>query len=216
VTAPSPGRPPLQARSRRTLARILDASHALIAEHGRGGVTVQDVVARARVSVGSFYARFAGRDELLRYLDEDFAALERGRWDAELAKRIASDAPLEARVRAVVELLISSSAHVSHETHALLRAAAATALLAGNGIRHPEPEAAIELGYAATLGAARHRPPEWPDDRLAAELVRMWTGYLGVGTGGDARGDQGRAEEPKGEEPSDEPKSSVDFFEVWA
>jgi AcrR family transcriptional regulator len=197
VTAPPPARPPLQARSRRTLARIMDASHALIAERGRDGVTVQDVVARARVSVGSFYARFAGREALLSYLDEELAARERGRWDGELGSRIGEDASLEARIRAVVELLVSAAA-VSHETHAHLRTAAANALRAGRGIRHPDPDAAFEIGYAATLGAVRHRPPGWSNERLADELVRMWLGYLGAGTN-----------------QADEQKGGVDFFSVW-
>ena len=62
----SPVRPPVQARSRRTLARILDASLTLLGERGRDGLTVQDIVSRAGTSVGSFYARFSGKEDLLR------------------------------------------------------------------------------------------------------------------------------------------------------
>jgi len=196
---PAPGRPPLQARSRRTLARILDAAHGLIAERGRSGLTVQDVVARARVSVGSFYARFSGREELLRFLDEDRSTLERRRWEADLSSRFPADASLETRVRTIVELLITSATDVSAETHSQLRALAASALLPARGIRHSDPGAAVDLAYAATLGAARNPPSGWPADRLTGELVRMWLAYLGDGA-----------------TPRDAPKGGVDFFDVWA
>lgn len=199
MALPSPARPPLQARSRKTLARIVEASRALIEQRGLESLTVQDVVARARISVGSFYGRFSGREELLRYLDEELGAREQGRWEEALRDGQAG-AGLEMRVRAIVELLLSSAADVSAETHERLRAAAAGALLAHRReIRHPDPESAVALGYAATLGAARHRPAAWPGDRLAGELARMWLGYL--------RGGATITEPPKG---------PVDFFNVWA
>jgi AcrR family transcriptional regulator len=178
----------------------VESSLALIADRGRDALTVQDVVARARVSVGSFYARFSGRDELLRYLDEELASRERGRWEGAFADRITADSPLEERVRAVVDLLIGSAAALSAESHAHLRAAAgATVLSNRRGLRHSDPEAAVELAYAATLGAVRNRPDGWSDERLTEELARMWLGYLGATTG--------REEESKG---------AVDFFDVWA
>ena len=199
MARPAPVRPPLQARSRRTLGRIVEASLVLIAERGRDAVTVQDVVARARVSVGSFYARFSGREELLRHLDDELAARERGRWDGAFADRITADSPLEARVRAVVELLLGSAAGLSADSHALLRTTAAAILLTDRrGLTHPEPDQAVELAYSATLGVVRNRPSGWSDERLVGEVARMWLGYLGDGTG--------RAEEPKG---------GVDFFNVW-
>ena len=65
-----PQRPPKQLRSHRTLERIARASFEILEEDGAGGLTVHAVIARARSSVGSFYARFSGRDELLAYLGE--------------------------------------------------------------------------------------------------------------------------------------------------
>lgn len=62
-------RPPRQERSRRTLRNLERAGLELVARHGAEAVTVADVVARARSSVGSFYARFAGKEELFRHLD---------------------------------------------------------------------------------------------------------------------------------------------------
>ncbi len=61
-------RPPRQARSRRTLRNLEQAARELVARNGAETVTVADVVARARSSVGSFYARFAGKEEFFAHL----------------------------------------------------------------------------------------------------------------------------------------------------
>ncbi|MHB1329906.1 MAG: TetR/AcrR family transcriptional regulator, partial [Gemmatimonadales bacterium] len=58
-------RTPRQDRSRETLNRLLDAGKAVAAEQGFEGIVLADVLARARCSVGSFYARFPSRDAFL-------------------------------------------------------------------------------------------------------------------------------------------------------
>jgi len=63
-------KPPQQARSQKTLERLLDAAEELIAERGVGAVTVSEVVRRAESSVGAFYARFPDKDALLSTLQE--------------------------------------------------------------------------------------------------------------------------------------------------
>ncbi len=72
-------RPPLQARSRETLDRIVEATREVLAERGQDAVTVKEVVRRSGTSVGSFYHRFSSKEDLLRYLDEHLweDALER-------------------------------------------------------------------------------------------------------------------------------------------
>lgn len=77
---PLPGvHPPRQARSRATFERIVAAARALMAEGGMDAVTVQEVVRRADVGVGSFYARFDGREALVRYLHDELWS-DAGRW----------------------------------------------------------------------------------------------------------------------------------------
>ena len=192
--------PPTQARSRRTLARIVEASRVLIIEKGRDGLTVQDVVARARTSVGSFYARFAGREALLQYLDEELTARARERWDAELAARAATDPSLADRARAIVELLIADPDAPTGEVARHRRASATRFLLERRAeILHGRPEGAAELGYSAVLGAVRDRPAGWNDARLAEEVSRLWLGYL-----------------QPGRSSADPGSGGVDFFEVWA
>lgn len=72
--------PPTQDRSEATLARITRATEALLAKRG-SGLTVGDVVARARTSVGSFYARFDDKDAAIRYTQERFWETLRGEWE---------------------------------------------------------------------------------------------------------------------------------------
>jgi AcrR family transcriptional regulator len=57
---------PRQARSRRTLERLLDAAVALLEEEGLVGVTIPRVAARAAVSTGNIYRRFEDKDALVR------------------------------------------------------------------------------------------------------------------------------------------------------
>src|SRR6478672_9555154 len=61
---------PKQARSERTLQRLLDAAEALIEEKGHAAVSIPEIARRARSSVGGFYARFRDKSELLRALEE--------------------------------------------------------------------------------------------------------------------------------------------------
>src|SRR5215472_5444023 len=61
---------PKQARSERTLQRLLDAAEALIKEKGHAAVSIPEIARRAHSSVGGFYARFRDKNELLRALEE--------------------------------------------------------------------------------------------------------------------------------------------------
>lgn len=73
-------RAPRQERSRRTLERIARATEALLSERGPGGVTVEEVVARANTSVGAFYTRFESKDDAVTYVRERSWADARERW----------------------------------------------------------------------------------------------------------------------------------------
>lgn len=61
-------RAPQQARSRASLARILDAAEALMESRSLDAATVADIAGRAGVSIGSFYKRFASKDAVLEAL----------------------------------------------------------------------------------------------------------------------------------------------------
>ena len=63
---------PQQARSQRTMNRILDAAADLLEEKAWQDLSIQEIVSAANSSVGSFYARFQDKDGLLQALDDRF------------------------------------------------------------------------------------------------------------------------------------------------
>jgi len=172
----SPLRPPKQARSRRTLDRIAQAALELMEEGGVESATVAAVVERAGASVGSFYARFAGKDDLIRYLQDRIWAEARDRWDADLEAQDWGALSLESMVEGVVGLLLRSFRADYHqrevlgrerrqdeegarrvfEFHQHILSTVSPLFLAHRGeITHPDPEWAIRLGYRFAVGAIR-------------------------------------------------------------
>ena len=69
-TALSPRKSPRQERSRRTVARILDAATHVFHERGYSAATTNDIAVEAGVSVGSLYQYFPNKDALLVALME--------------------------------------------------------------------------------------------------------------------------------------------------
>jgi AcrR family transcriptional regulator len=99
-------RPPQQDRSRDTYARILDATERLLESREFDALRVEQVLAEAGVSTGSFYARFSGKQALLdallgRYMDGLRELTEQGARATGVART------LEARARAEVRHRIS-------------------------------------------------------------------------------------------------------------
>jgi AcrR family transcriptional regulator len=109
---------PKQARSRRTLDRLLDAAEGALAESGLEGATVPVIAARAGLSVGVVYRRFHDKDALLRATYERFfaRALEGNR--AALAAERWAGVGAGAVIGAVVAGIVRG--HILHR--ALLRA----------------------------------------------------------------------------------------------
>ena len=94
---------PKQHRSRRTLQRIARAALELIAQNGVEGTTVGAIARRAGSSVGSFYARFAGKSDLLLYLDERIWDTVEQQWSEALAEGL-TDRPIDQLVRGLAGL----------------------------------------------------------------------------------------------------------------
>ncbi|MGY4712219.1 TetR/AcrR family transcriptional regulator [Mycolicibacterium sp. CBM1] len=74
IPASVPRRAPVQARSRQTVARILDAATALADEQGIDAVTTRAIADRAGVAYPSLYRFFADRDAVLDELMERHCA----------------------------------------------------------------------------------------------------------------------------------------------
>ena len=96
-------RRPKQHRSRQTLQRIVRAALELIGQDGVEGTTVGAIARRAGSSVGSFYARFEGKTDLLLYLDERIWETVDQRWSDALAEGLA-DRPIDQLVRGLARL----------------------------------------------------------------------------------------------------------------
>ncbi|HVF41283.1 MAG TPA: TetR/AcrR family transcriptional regulator [Gemmatimonadaceae bacterium] len=111
---------PLQDRSRQTLEKIAKATEELLATRAFNDISVADIVRRSRCSTGSFYARFATKDDVLPYLYE--------RYDADLKprvqRRIAAVDWENLLLRDTVELVVKHTVDMYVERRHLLRAVA--------------------------------------------------------------------------------------------
>lgn len=211
--------PPKQSRSERTLERIVAASLELLATEGPAGLTVHAVVAKADSSVGSFYARFQGKDDLLDYLSERVWTEALDRWNDALVSRDWGSLQLTEMVGGAVVLLIDAQRYRSAYLKALDWASGRhsdeyesfrTQLLVGLGrillerasdMRHPDPQLAVRLGLRAVLGVvdAEFRAVEdrLPRETLVEECRTLLLGYL------------------TGESPGGGDTEGVEFFDVW-
>ncbi len=212
--------PPKQARSRRTLDRLLRATLELIDERGVEATGVHDIVERAGSSVGSFYARFESKEDLLLYLEGQLWADAEARWASALDERDWAALSLDELAGAIVRVLLEAYRVDARQRRVLdarhggpapdgpaarfrarLRADLGALLLAHRDrITHDDPEAAVDFALGVLVGAireARESPEPPPDERLTTELARMMRAYLGQSPdGGDATG-------------------GVEFFEIW-
>jgi AcrR family transcriptional regulator len=207
---------PKQARSRRTMERIVAAGLALLEEGGPDAVTVQAVVSRARSSVGSLYARFEGKDDLLEHLrnrvrqsaeSEWRETVGAAAWENSLEGIVAGAVGLlfdlrpryDARIRSADRLI--AGGEDDGPTRKALDELAARILERRDEITHSDRERAVRIGLAAVLGVAEHLSAESADapdadaDALRTECVRLLVAYL---TGG-----------------SEPPSGPVEFFDVW-
>ena len=202
---------PKQARSERTLHRLLDAAESLIEERGAADVSVPEIVRRARSSVGGFYARFRDKNELLRALEERFFAEQRARVDRLTRPDAWPGATLGQIVRGCMRELVE----VFRERRDLIRAfvgravadvefrgaaiaferevaerVGAMLLAMPDAVRHPRPQQAVSIGIAIVFGSmiatvlfgdVRHDFARLSDDEVAEELSRNFLGYLSLG-----------------------------------
>ena len=210
--------PPKQTRSRRTLERIVQAALSILDEQGPAGLTVQAVVARAESSVGSFYARFKGKSDLLDYLGERVWQEALERWSEALASRDWFALELRELAAGSVGLLFDAQRSRASYLRALDRAARGNddaysafrkRLLNGiselllarrDEIDHLQPELAVRLGLLAVLGVVDAEDPTsgkaLPRPVIVKEATDLLLGYLvPAGPPGSSEG--------------------VEFFDIW-
>jgi len=201
--------PRAQARSEETLARILDATEALLTQRRFEDISVGEIVRRSRSSVGAFYARFPDKDALLGCLYERFRQEQAALTDAMFDPTRWQGKPLEAVLSYAIPFLVQ----LHRERQGLLRAFAARAcsderfrqvwkqardhaarrlkeLVADRReeVGHPDPELAVEAGLSMVLCTVELKlqlgeidGPEM--DVLARELIRALVAYAGIAQG---------------------------------
>lgn len=201
---------PKQARSERTLERLLAAAEALVIERGVTALSIPEVARRARSSVGGFYARFRDKDELIRALEERFLRQLEG----ELAEFVADPGWSRANLRDIVRRSLTRLIGVYASRQRLIAAfivrAAHDAAVWGEGerfrarvaeqlaalvltrrseIRHSDPELAVDLAIQLVFGLMFHKVVfgevraggrALEDDELVRELERGFLAQLGA------------------------------------
>jgi len=169
---------PLQERSRRTLARLLDATEALLVDRRFEEIRIEEIVRRARTSVGAFYARFRDKDALLPALYERYDE-ELGRRMRALERRSGDAGRLEGAAAWIVRELLRLFRERTNLMRALALYARAHAEAIGTEARvrrerqvtvfreallahrariaHPDPQRAVELALFFAASALRER-----------------------------------------------------------
>jgi AcrR family transcriptional regulator len=200
-------RAPQQARTREGLTRLLDAAEAMVVARGFDDVGIAEIARQAGSSVGAFYRRFADKDGLLHALHERFCDEAQATADAALGPAHWNGAATDEVLREFTAFLVqvfreregffrailqrgASDAVVRKRTDRLFDPLAdrLAALLRGRGrdIAHDDPKRAATVGLRVVIGTLTHtiqaQPHTLPlsDERLAAELARGFTAYLGV------------------------------------
>ncbi len=208
-------RVPKQNRSRRTLQRIARAALELIAQDGVERTTVGAIVRRAGSSVGSFYARFDGKGDLLLYLDEHIWESVEQRWCEAFATGMA-DRSTDQLVRGLAKLyadldLVHRGARdeigqalrgpgagpsnaAARIRARILEDSAQLLLKKREDIAHPDPALAVETVCRTLETAASLFEPALLQDLCSAMAQHLL---------GD-RPDSAGAEE------------SVEFFDIWS
>jgi len=199
----------MQARSRETFNRLLDAAEGLLEEKGLDAATVPAIAERAGVSVGVVYRRFPDKDNLLRAVYRRFFERTRQSNFAGIATIAQSKLPLSKLVPAIVggaimgnrtkrnllrALILYSRTHrdpsfrkaAFEMNNDVLRAISGVLLKRVDEISHPEPEVAIEFALVTLSAVIYTMVIEDPlytitnPNALEAELTRIVVSYLGI------------------------------------
>lgn len=166
--------------------RVLDAAAAVFAERGYPASTVDDLLAAARIGVGSFYALFAGREDCFLALFDRTVEEARGAVEAAVAGEDAWPERCRAALRAVLELAAAepdrarvvlveaqSAGAQAEARHARLLGEVAAALAGARAIERPGAPlpASFESSTAAGLAWLLHRRLATGDPLRVEELL---------------------------------------------
>lgn len=177
MTSDSGFTPPVQRRSGRTLQRMLAAAHEALEDKTLDELTLQELTARAGVTVGAFYQRFPSKSAFLEYLEEGAykeiaergAALftapppERASSARDYVRRfVAGMASIYQEHRTILRELVqrSRSSQARQERRMemvgdVVGQAVDWILAHGGDVDHPEPRKALRVALMFTSSALR-------------------------------------------------------------
>src|SRR5437870_4629775 len=104
------GGEPLAARRRDQRARLLAAAREVFAERGYAQASIEEIVARARVSRTAFYRFFDGKEACLLALFDDAMDQLGGALEAVAARPVPPEQKIRSAVRAIVGSLAGDPA----------------------------------------------------------------------------------------------------------
>ena len=201
-------RPPLQKRSQESLERVLQAGLELLQEAGFEGFTLQEVSRRAKVSIGSIYARASSKEALILAIYdremERIAAEQERIAAASRREGLSSRELVETLVREMAEIMLGHAASLrvfmhrsaidpeiwrrgSERSHVLANVFETSLLEHADELSHPDPELAIDVTYRFVYAALARRithgphfesPRETSDEELVRELATAAADYL--------------------------------------
>jgi AcrR family transcriptional regulator len=198
-------RPPVQGRSQRTLRSLLDAAEALLASRPFDEVSVAEIAREAGASVGSFYARFGAKQDLLRALYARYVEVSRATLAVWLAPSTWAGRPLGEVIEALCAFVVQDHRERRGLRRAWVLAApvdpALRAMMEGltsqtrDGIARlledrrdehdaEQPALAADVVHRIVYGVAEQDlwldPAAFPGAELAAQTARAVSRYLGV------------------------------------
>ncbi|HWH95119.1 MAG TPA: TetR/AcrR family transcriptional regulator [Baekduia sp.] len=177
-------RPPQQNRSRASLDRVLEAGKELLVEKGFDGFTVQEVSKRAKVSIGSIYARAPNKDTLVfavydhavaELRDERQAFDDPTRWEGLSFDELVHAALREAaetmlRHEAVLKVIMTRAAidlrvreRGAAQVYDVARQWEELILTRRGEIAHADPDLAVEIAFRMFYAALVRRISFGPD-----------------------------------------------------
>ena len=169
---------PQQARSRRSLERLLDAARDTLARDGLKGATIPRIAARAKLSPAAVYRRFTDKDALLQEAILGFLVATNDAAAPALEPARFAATPLPAMAEQIIGSLIFSYRSNEKLLREILRYAMRQPgsafwrrmdaiekttvdrlvhlmLLHRDRIRHPDPESAVRFGLMSVVFTMR-------------------------------------------------------------
>ena len=214
VNEDKPYRIPQQRRSRESLEKLLEAAEEQIRAEGLEGLTIANVVGRAGLSVGAFYARFPDRTALLHAVQSRYHDRVEPQLHERLREMVLPEKTLRRAVGRAIDLLVDHVMGEREISRAFMMSSVFDPVMRSRGeqvnrarrevfvtvllphkdeIHHADPVLAINMAYgmyaavvrgALVFGLEHELYSTISDQTMVGELKEALTLYLKGGEPG--------------------------------